>query len=169
MLTSDSDTATGIWLQQKVGVPMYTSPITNGPGPTHPLTDFNQARLVRVPHHSYVEIQATFNTTWVSYIYIYDTGTRNVIYELTNDTNNADRWNSPENVSDNDIVYGVLNYHKINVSPGGESPSDEFIQGSLALNTEEKQGNSLLIRAGFSDGHGRPDNALATIIVSLAQ
>ncbi len=149
---------------------MYNNPLAPvGPGPNQPVTDFNQARLVHVPHNSYVTVEATFNTTWVSYIYVYDTGTTRVIAELTNDTSDAHIWTSPENRLDNDIIYGVLNFHKINVSPGGENSSDEFIQGNLAINKEEKKGNSIIITAGFSDGHGRPDNALASIIVSLGQ
>src|ERR1700723_1487823 len=97
---------------------MFNKPINTGPGPTNPQTDFKQAYVFTWKRKTTFSINTTFNTTWVSYIYLFDADTHEVMYEFTNDSGGATQWNAGINLKDNDLQYGILNYHKINISPG---------------------------------------------------
>lgn len=142
------------------------SNVNRGPGPTNPETDFKQAYLFKWPKNTSFTIETSYNTTWVSYIYLFDAATHQVMFEFTNDDGGQNNWNSGINEHDSDLEYGILNYHKINVSPGHESAGDEFFQSSLAKKDIQHFGGNSTITLGFSDGHGRDDNAIAVLQVA---
>jgi hypothetical protein len=144
---------------------MYSRPINIGPGPSNPQTNFKDAYMFKWQKGTTFTIDVAFNTSWVSYVYLFDGGTHEVMYEFSND-NGVTFWNAGINKQDCDLEYGIVNYHKINVNPGNEHASDQFFQGELALNTSEQIGGSETVTLGFSDGHGRNDNAHVTLQIA---
>ncbi len=143
---------------------MWQGPIDNGPGPDRPKTQWGEpyTYTFTVPEGWFATATPSFQTTWVSYIY-FVSGAQggNVFAELSND-------GDPTFVEGLRGEVTILNYHKVNVSPGEEGPGDTFTQGFLNPPPpfpDLRPGDNVShdLRIGFNDGHGPVDNAAVDI------
>lgn len=137
---------------------MWQGPIDIGPGPSRPVTDYSQSFTFNLVGGDAVRITHGFNTTWVSILYVIN-GQKggNVIAELTNGGGSDSSGASFAGLN----TVTILNYHKVNISPGDEHPDDPFTQGRI--NAVVKGPGTYHV--GFNDGHGPVDNAYVDIVV----
>ena len=150
-----------------------SQPITTGPGPSSPTTNFGPAFAYEfdVPQHGFAELTFSFHALWVNYIYIYDVGTKFVLQERTNsNTGNAQMFNTGVNNTGKTLRYGVVSYHKLNISSGNERPGDIFYQSQLRRkNVNHPKNQETIIDLGFNDGGGDADNNAEVQVVMVTQ
>lgn len=147
-------------------MPTYNGPVTIGPGPTQPVSNFGAGWTYEfpVPAGSYVQLKPAFHAAWINVIFLYDTGTHLVLHEWSTSIGGDITMYETGQGLHEPLSLGLIAFHKYNIGPDHEGADDPYYQSPMALCAPEG-GN--IMNIGWKDSNGPANNNAEMFVTTV--